>query len=495
MRSQTPPLVRLENISKSFGKVRANRNISLDIEAGRIKALLGENGAGKSTLMSILAGKLRPDEGRILINGEPTTIFSAKTALGAGIGMVHQHFMLIEAMTSAENVFLGQEGGFWLKRSEMEKEVEALGKQFGLEIDPSARISDLSMGEKQRVEILKLLRGRSRVLIFDEPTAVLTPRETEQLFDAMRRMASRDKAIIFISHKLSEVMTVADSVSILRRGELVDETPTSEIACREDLARRMVGRDILFQVEKEEVTIAEKILDIEGLHKDHLKDAALEVRRGEILGIVGVAGNGQKPLVETVCGLAEPDRGEIQILGKGWREYFSGKSDAGVLGYIPEDRRGLAACLGLDLVDNFLLTTRRTFCRGPWLLRSAAEKKTKCLIRDFDIQPPDACILARQLSGGNLQKMVLAREFSREPMLIIAEQPTQGLDIGAAEDVWKLLLKARERAGILLVTGDLEEALTLSDRIAVMYGGRIIDVFPASDQEKVERIPQMMAGV
>ncbi len=495
MTNQPPPLVKLENISKSFGNVRANRNISLDIEAGKIKALLGENGAGKSTLMSILAGKLRPDEGRILINGEPTPIFSAKTALGAGIGMVHQHFMLIEAMTAAENIFLGQEGGFWLKKSDMEKEVEALGEQFGLEIDPCALISDLSMGEKQRVEILKLLRGRSRILIFDEPTAVLTPRETEQLFDAIRRMASRDKAIIFISHKLSEVMALADSVSILRRGELVDETPTSEIASREDLARRMVGREVLFQVEKEEMEIAEKILDIKGLYKDHLKEAALDLRRGEILGIVGVAGNGQKPLVETVCGLAEPDRGEILILGRKWKEYYRKRSKAGGHGYIPEDRRGLATCLGLDLVDNFLLTTRRDFCRGPWLIRPPAEKKTERLVRDFDIQPPDAGALARQLSGGNLQKMVLAREFSREPMLIIAEQPTQGLDIGAAEDVWKLLLQARERAGILLVTGDLEEALTLSDRIAVMFGGRIIDTFSSRNVKKVERIPQMMAGV
>ncbi|MCP4690969.1 MAG: ATP-binding cassette domain-containing protein, partial [Desulfobacterales bacterium] len=424
MTNQTPPLVKLENISKSFGKVRANRNISLDIEAGKIKALLGENGAGKSTLMSILAGTLRPDEGRILINGEPTTIFSAKTALGAGIGMVHQHFMLIEAMTAAENVFLGQEGGFWLKKREMEKEVAALGEQFGLEIEPSALISDLSMGEKQRVEILKLLRGRSRVLIFDEPTAVLTPAETDQLFDAIRQMAAKGKAIIFISHKLAEVMTLADSVSILRRGELVDETPTSQIASREELAQRMVGREVLFQVEKEEVEITDKILEIKGLHKDHLKDASLEIRQGEILGVVGVAGNGQKPLVETVSGLTEPERGEIRILGKGLKEYYKGKSGAAVLGYIPEDRRGLATCLGLDLVDNFLLTTRRAFCRGPWLLKSAAEEKTESLVRDFDIHPQNAACLARHLSGGNLQKVVLAREFSREPMLIIAEQPT-----------------------------------------------------------------------
>lgn len=487
--------IRLENISKAFGPVQANQNISLTISTGKIKALLGENGAGKSTLMGILAGQLKPDHGRILINGNPCFFSSTKAAIDAGVGMVYQHFKLVEAMTVAENVFLGQTGSFWLNPRAMESSVKKLADAYGLDVDPGALISDLSMGERQRVEIMKLLRRQSRFLIFDEPTAVLTPPEIAQLFDALKQMAAQGKAIVFISHKLDEVMELSDEIAILRKGRIVDTMDTAEVISKAELARRMIGREVMLQVEKEPMEPKQMILKVKDLGNAHLQDINLEVRQGEILGIVGVAGNGQKSLVETICGLTSPQHGQVRVLGKSWHDFFASRRWDAALSYIPEDRQGLATCLNLDLVDNFLLTTREGFSNGPWLGRSRAEKKTKAAVRDFDIQTSNIHILARQLSGGNLQKMVLAREFFRRPRLIVAEQPTQGLDIAATEEVWNLLIKAREQAGILLVTGDLTEAMALSDRIAVMFNGRIVESFHVSDTEKAGRIGLMMAGL
>ena len=495
MKATAPPMIRLEGIRKTFGRVVANKDITLDIRAGKIKALLGENGAGKSTLMSILAGRLQPDGGRIMVDGEPRKFFSAKDAITHGIGMVYQHFMLVEAMTVAENVFLGQTDGFLLNPGKMEAQVGELAERYGLSIDPAARVADLSMGEKQRVEILKLLQRQSRVLIFDEPTAVLTPREIDQLFTALGQMAGQNKAIVFISHKLNEVMTIADDIAILRRGEIVDDIPAAAVHSKADLARRMVGREVLLKVEKEPVEPRQIVLRINGLRDQTLNDVDLDVRQGEILGLVGVAGNGQKALVETICGLTPPQTGTVKILGKTWKRFFAEADWHGNLSYIPEDRRGLATCPDLDLLDNFLLTTRAGFSSGPWLRKNQAAHKARALINDFGIRPPDVNALARRLSGGNLQKMVLAREFFRRPRLIVAEQPTQGLDIQATEDVWNLLLKARENAGVLLVTGDLAEALALSDRIAVIFAGRIMDVFPATDPDKLDRIGALMAGI
>jgi simple sugar transport system ATP-binding protein len=491
----TQYFIQLENISKSFGPIHANREICIDIYSGKIKALLGENGAGKSTLMNILAGQYQPDQGRILINGKPVVFSSTKAAIKAGIGMVYQHFMLVEAMTVAENVLLGQEKGFFLNPRQMERFVKDLADRYGLGIDPCARISDLSMGEKQRVEILKLLQRQSQFLIFDEPTAVLTPQETTQLFEALKQITLQGKAIVFISHKLDEVLEIADEITVLRQGRVVDTLDAADVKSKSELARLMVGREIMLQIEKQPMEPKQTVLRVRDLSGDLLKNINLNVRQGEILGIVGVSGNGQKPLVETICGLQRPQQGDVLILGQTWNRFYDSRSWDGALSYIPEDRRGLATCLGLDLVDNFLLTTREGFSTGPWLRKGEAEIKAKGLIEAFDIQPRDVRVLARQLSGGNLQKMVLAREFYRKPRLIVAEQPTQGLDVAATEDVWNLLLKAREKAGILLLTGDLTEALTLSDRIAVMFEGNIIDTFYTSDKEKVDQIGLMMAGI
>lgn len=495
MTSDPNPVIRLQHIGKSFGAVQANRDITLDFHAGRIKALLGENGAGKSTLMSILAGRLQPDSGKILVDGAETAIRSTLDAHRAGIGMVYQHFTLVNAMSAAENVLLGATGRYWLSPAAMLAQVARLARRYGLNVDPAARVADLSMGERQRVEILKLLNRESRVLIFDEPTAVLTPTEIEQLFVALRRMAAQGKAIVFISHKLDEVMALADEIAILRKGEVVAEMPADRVNAKADLALKMVGREVVLRIDKELMEPRQVVLQVEGLQGNGLHEVSLEVREGEILGIVGVAGNGQKPLVETICGLRPPESGTVTILGQPWKRFYARRRWDGSLIYVPEDRRGLAVCLDMDLVDNFLLTTRQGLSRGPWIRRRQAESKTRQLIDEFNVQPAEPLALARQLSGGNLQKLVLAREFFRRPRLIVAEQPTQGLDIGATEEIWRVLLKARERAGILLVTGDLNEALSLADRVAVLFGGRIRDTFDVENEEKVANIGLLMAGL
>jgi ABC-type uncharacterized transport system ATPase subunit len=489
------PLIRLENISKSFGSVYANEDVSLEIEEGKILALLGENGAGKSTLMSILAGQLQPDSGTIYLHGKPVVFSTTEKAINAGIGMVYQHFKLVDAMTVVENIFLGQKSGLWLKWKEMHRSVLALAELYGMDVDPTARISNLSMGERQQVEILKLLHRKSNILIFDEPTAVLTPKEADNLFATMKKMVALGKGIVFISHKLDEVMAIADNIAILRRGQIVDKVAADKVSSTAELAERMVGREVLLEVNRRPLEPRQIVLKVTELTDSVLQGVTLEVRQGEILGLVGVAGNGQKPLVETICGLKKPARDRVRILGMDWIKFFKNPEWDKALSYIPEDRQGLATCQGLDLLDNFLLTTCGGFSKGPWLLKESAREKASHLIEAFDIRPPDLSALAWQLSGGNLQKMVLAREFYRKPRLIVAEQPTQGLDIAATEDVWNLLLKAREAAGILLVTGDISEALALSDRVGVMYNGNIVDIFYSDDEEKLALIPQMMAGL
>jgi simple sugar transport system ATP-binding protein len=489
------PVIRLAAISKSFGSVRANHQIDLAIHSGRVLALLGENGAGKSTLMSILAGQLQPDRGEIQHNGRPVVFASTDQAIGAGIGMVYQHFKLVEAMTVAENVFLGQSPKAVINVREMNRTVGELAAGYGMNVRPEAVIADLSMGEKQQVEILKLLYRHSSILIFDEPTAVLTPAEAQNLFATMRQMRQAGKAIVFISHKLEEVMAIADDIAILKRGEVIRVMPANQVQSTAELAELMVGREVLLKVDRQPVEPKQLLLQVEQLKDEDLHEVSLEVRQGEILALIGVAGNGQKPLIQTICGLRRPTSGSVQLLGQSWEHFFSEHRWDKALSYIPEDRQGLATCRGLDLLDNFLLTTRRGFTVGPWLPRGEAEQKAKRLLEEFDIRPADLGACAWQLSGGNLQKLVLAREFHRRPRLIVAEQPTQGLDIAAAEDVWNLLLKAREQAGILLVTGDLSEALALADRLAVMYGGRVVASFHRNDHARIERIPQLMAGI
>lgn len=491
----TRPLVSLKGITKRFGKVIANDSINLNIYPGRIKALLGENGAGKSTMMSMLAGRYKPDEGVIEVDDKPVNFTSSRDAIEAGIGMVYQHFMLVESMTVAENVLLGQEGGVFIKPKEMRKTVADLAVKYGLDIDPAARVCDLSMGEKQRVEILKLLYRESRILIFDEPTAVLTPDEASRLFDALWLMSEQGKAIVFISHKLEEVIALADEIAILRRGRIEGELDPSVIESKADLASRMVGKEVLLEVEREPMEPGQTVLEIRSMTGLGLHEVTLDVRRGEVLAIVGVAGNGQKALVEAVTGMRKPPVDTVFIMGHPWRKFFAESTWNRSMCYVPEDRLGLASLRNENLVDNLLLTTRKGFAKGPWLDKKRAARNAESLIEEYDIRPGNIHALAWQLSGGNLQKAVLARELYREPRLLVAEQPTQGLDISATEEVWKRLLEARKMAGILLVTGDLNEALQLADRIAVIYRGRILGMLPTSDDDTPGKIGPLMAGV
>jgi len=489
------PQVRLVGLTKRFGKVLANDAITLSIMPGRIKALLGENGAGKSTLMAMLAGRFRPDAGHIEVAGRPVRFDSPRQGIAAGIGMVYQHFMLVENMTVAENVLLGQEGGFVLSPARMRAVVGELSERFGLGMDPGARVGDLSMGERQRVEILKLLYRESRVLIFDEPTAVLTPPEAESLFCALRAMSAQGKAIVFISHKLEEVLSVADEIAILRRGRIEGEFLASEVDSPAELARRMVGRDVVLDLPREPVAPGRVVLDVRGLSGSGLHDVSLSLRQGEILAVVGVAGNGQQQLVETICGLSRPEAGQVELLGHAWEEFYKQRDWDGALAWVPEDRAGLATCGSLDLTDNLLLTTREGFSSGIWLDRARAREAARDIVREQNVQPGRIGLQAWKFSGGNLQKFVLGRELMRRPQLLVAEQPTQGLDIPATEAVWQRLLAARQSTGVLLVTGDLAEALQLADRVAVMFRGRVMGQFPVTDAAQVERMGSLMAGL
>ncbi|MBA4358795.1 MAG: ABC transporter ATP-binding protein, partial [Desulfovibrio sp.] len=367
-------------------------------------------------------------------------------------------------------------------------------------VEPGARIGTLSVGAQQRVEILKALYHGARVLILDEPTAVLTPGEAEALFGALRSMSSQGKAIVFISHKLEEVLALADEIAVLRQGRLVGEFLASEVTSPADLARRMVGRDVLLAVDREAVTTGPVVLAVRDLSQlgasgELLDQVSFDLRQGEVLAVVGVGGNGQQPLVETICGLSPPEAGQVELLGEDWARFFSGHRWKGALAWIPEDRAGLATCRGLDLTDNLLLTTRQGFARGQWLERGRARDTAGDIVRAHNVQPGHVEARAWQLSGGNLQKFVLGRELFRQPRLLVAEQPTQGLDVAATEAVWRRLLDVRATAGVLLVTGDLSEALTLADRILVLFRGRVMGLFPASDRAQVDRIGAMMAGL
>jgi simple sugar transport system ATP-binding protein len=414
--------------------------------------------------------------------------------------MVHQHFMLIPNQTVAENISLGMESRrFLLRREKIEQDVEHLSKAHGLSIDPKATIYDLSLGQQQRVEILKLLYRNVEVLILDEPTAVLTPSEIEELAKTLRHLAKSGKTILFITHKLEEVMEIADEITILRKGRVIAQIKTEEVESRRELARLMVGREVVLRVEKEPVIPGPSVLELRDCSgyddRGHqaFQHVTFAVRRGEILSIVGVAGNGQTELVETIMGLRPLSSGQIILFGKPLQELTSFNMEE--VGYIPEDRLGMGSIANLTLVDNLILTSYPSFHRRGVFQREAANRKTETLLSRFHVVAPGIHATARQLSGGNLQKLILARELSKNPKLLIAEQPTHGLDIGATEDVWLELLKQRETAGVLLVSGDLREVLSLSDRVGVIFRGRLMDILSVEDEDWISDIGPMMAGV
>ena len=493
-------VTRMERITKRFPGVLANDRIDLEIEPGKIHALLGENGAGKTTLMNILSGRYRPDEGNILAGPKTVKFNSPRDALESGIGMVHQHFMLIPNQTVAENIILGLPSPrFFLHQARVEKEVENLSRTYGLSVNPQATIDELSLGQQQKVEILKLLYRNAEILILDEPTAVLTPAEIEELFTTLRNIAKEGKSVIFITHKLEEVMEIADRITILQRGRVVAHLTPGEVENRRELARLMVGREVVLKVEKKPVSPGEVVLELRDCsgfdERGHqaFHRVTFAVRRGEIFSIVGVAGNGQSELVAAIMGLGPMSSGELFVLGKPLRKGASLPRES--VGYVPEDRVGTGSLPNLDLVDNLILTSYPQFCKRGFFRKDAARKAVEGLLPKFHVIAPHIHAFARQLSGGNLQKLILARELSKGPKLLIAEQPTHGLDIGATEEVWVELLKQRETAGILLVSGDLKEVLSLSDRIGVIFRGRLLDIFSTEDEDWIEEIGPLMAGV
>lgn len=498
----TPFAIRMQGITKRFPGVVANKEIDFAVRKGEIHALLGENGAGKTTLMKILAGLYQPDEGQIWIDGRPVAVRSPRDAIDLGIGMIHQHFMLVESHTVTENIILGLDASrFVLNLRQVEKQIAELAEQYHLQVDPRARIWQLSVGEQQRVEILKALYRGARILVMDEPTAVLTPQEAEELFKTLSSMVSEGHTIVFISHKLGEVMAVADRITVLRRGEVVDSVPASEIG-REDLARMMVGRDVLFRLGKRESSPGEVVLEVDGLTAlndkglEALRGVSLTVRRGEILGIAGVAGNGQREFAETIVGLRPVTGGRIRLEGRDVTNRSPREMlDRGV-GYIPADRMGVGLVVNLSVAENLILKCYREppVCRGFFLNGDAISAHAQELVRDYDVKTPGINTRTRLLSGGNLQKLILAREISSQPALMVAVHPTRGLDIGAMEDVRRLLLEQREGGGgIVLISEDLDELLSMSDRIAVLYEGRLMGVVE-SEEARVEGLGLMMAG-
>ncbi|HSB89030.1 MAG TPA: ABC transporter ATP-binding protein [Anaerolineales bacterium] len=499
------PILQLRGITKRFPGVLANDHIDLNLEEGEIHALLGENGAGKTTLMNVLYGLYQPDEGEIQVRQRAVQIHSPSDAIAAGIGMVHQHFMLIPVFTVAENVMLGQEilrGGDFLDRREAETRVADISARFQLDVDPTAYVRDLPVGVQQRVEIIKLLYRQADILILDEPTAVLTPQESDDLFRTMRSLVSQGKSIIFITHKLREVMDVADRITVIRQGRVVGTTSPKK-ADRAKLAQMMVGREVLLEVEKPEEKAGQTVLRVEHLvvtsdrRQVAVDDVSLEVREGEILGVAGVQGNGQTELVEAVTGMRTPQSGHISLLGKDITRASPRKVTEMGSAHVPEDRQRDGLVLSFSVADNLVLSTYYLppFARGPQLQQQAILASAADRIQEFDIRTPSPLTNVGSLSGGNQQKVIVAREFSRPIRLLVASQPTRGLDVGSIEYIHgRIVQKRQEGCAVLLVSPELDEILELSDRIAVMYRGRIVGLLDADEASK-EEVGLLMAGV
>jgi ABC-type uncharacterized transport system ATPase subunit len=490
----TPPVLELRGITKRFPGVLANDRVDFDLRKGEVHALLGENGAGKSTLMNILYGLYRPDEGEIRLNGAPVTIDSPHAAIAAGIGMVHQHFMLIPVMTVAENIVLAAEPrrGVLLDTSAAERRVRELADQFRFHIDPHALIRDITVGQQQRVEILKALYRHADILILDEPTAVLTPQEAIELVEILKRLVAEGMSVIFISHKLNEVLEIADRVTVLRRGKKVDTIPTAG-ATEASLARMMVGREVLFRVDKEPSKPSEVLLDVADLHVfddrglEAVRGVSFQVRAGEIVAIAGVDGNGQTELIDAITGLRRASEGGIRV---GAENLTHGSAHTFLehgVGHIPEDRQRRGLVLEFTLAENLVL---HDYAKEPFSKLGFLNPRTwlaygRRLLKEFDVRGGTERTRASALSGGNQQKVVIAREVSRDPRVLIAAQPTRGLDVGAIEFVHSRLVEERDEGrAVLLVSLELEEVLSLADRILVIYEGSIVGEFDPSATEE-----------
>ena len=498
-----PAVIEMKGIGKSFPGIRANDNVNLTVEQGEIHVLLGENGAGKSTLMNILYGLYQPDEGEIYVKGKPVRITNPNVAIAHGIGMVHQHFMLVQPFSVAENIILGKEPkkGTALDLDKAIKDVEELSKKYELKVDARAVVQDISVGMQQRVEILKTLYRGAEILILDEPTAVLTPQEIEELGIILKSLVNQGKSIILITHKLKEVMSMSDRVTIVRRGKVIDTLNTKETNI-DELAEKMVGRKVNLTVDKSEMKVSAPILEVKGLKVldsrglEAVKGVDLQVHGGEILGIAGVDGNGQNELVQAITGLSRSETGEILLNGKEITNLKPKEVIESGVGHIPEDRHKRGLVLAYSLAENSILGSHHAqkFRKGIGLNYQKIREHCRKLIKEYDVRTPNEKVAAKSLSGGNQQKLIVAREIDRDPSLCIASQPTRGLDVGAIEFVHKKLVELRDEGkAVLLVSLELDEVMALSDRIAVIYDGKIVGILDAKDATE-KKLGIMMAG-
>ena len=491
------PALEMRGITKRYPGVVANDNIDLDVRRGEIHALLGENGAGKTTLMNVLYGLARPDNGQILLDGQQVQIAGPSDAIARGISMVHQHFMLVPVLSVAENVILGAEtmsNAVFVDRREASKRIAALAARFGFDLDPDAAVGSLSVGQQQRVEILKALYRDARILVLDEPTAVLTPHETKEIFALLRRLAADGHSIVFISHKLYEVLEVADRITVIRRGRVIGERRPAETT-EEELAELMVGREVELTVDRGESHLGEPVLRVEALrvaddrHHEVVPGATFEIRAGEILGVAGVAGNGQDELIHALVGLRRSIGGKVTLRGRD----ITGLSPRGIneagVGYVPGDRHRFGLILSFPLYDNLVLTSyyRPPFAHGLLRDDAAILEAAATQIERFDIRTQSPEVLTSTLSGGNQQKVIVAREFDRELKLLILDQPTRGLDVGSIEFIHRQIIAKRDAGtAVLLVSAELDEVMEMSDRIAVMYRGRIVAELDGRTADKSE---------
>ncbi|MEO6577578.1 MAG: ABC transporter ATP-binding protein [Candidatus Limnocylindria bacterium] len=491
------PLLEMRHITKRYPGVVANDDISLDVRPGEIHALLGENGAGKSTLMNILYGLAAPDEGEILLDGSPVEITDPSDAIRRGISMVHQHFMLVPVLSVAENILLGDEpmaNPILLDRAAAARRIRELGASFGWEVDPDAAVGTLSVGWQQRVEILKALYRRARVLVLDEPTASLTPQETREIFEVLRRLRAEGHAIIFISHKLYEVLEVADRITVIRRGAVVG-TREPDKTDEDDLAELMVGREVQLTVDRGESHPGDPMLSVTALRvkddrgREVVQDVSFEVRAGEIFGIAGVAGNGQDELVEVIAGLRRATSGRLSLEGRDVTNASPRQLHQLGVGFVPADRHRFGIVLSFPLTDNLALNDyyRAPYARGFVRDEDAVRKYAERVIAEYDVRTPSPDVTASTLSGGNQQKVVVAREFDGDLRFLLLDQPTRGLDVGSIEFIHRQAIAKRDAGvGVLLVSAELDEVLELSDRIGVMYRGRLVTIIDARETNREE---------